>query len=68
MQAREWSMKTRLVILSTVAVLGLAVLGFYSLDSLRHNMLQDRKDETQVLVEIAGGVITRFTISPRAAR
>ena len=60
MQAREWSIKTRLVILSAVAVLGLAVLGLSSLDSLRRNMLQDRKDKTQVLVEIAGGVITRF--------
>jgi methyl-accepting chemotaxis protein len=69
MQVREWSIKARLVMLSTVAVLGLIVLGLDSLNDMRNSMLQDRKDKTQVLVEIAGGVIARFhDLARRAAR
>jgi len=60
MQVREWSIKARLVMLSTVAVLGLIVLGLDSLNDMRNSMLEDRQDKTQVLVEIAGGVIARF--------
>ncbi|MBN8451713.1 MAG: methyl-accepting chemotaxis protein [Candidatus Accumulibacter sp.] len=46
--------------ITAVAVVGLAVLGVDSLKTLRGSMLQDRKDKTQVLVEVAGGVIARF--------
>ena len=60
MQVRQWSIKARLVLLSAVALLGLVVLGLDSLTDMRNSMLEDRKDKTQVLVEIAGGVITRF--------
>ena len=59
MQVRQWSIKARLVMLSTVAVLGLVVLGLDSLNDMRNSMLEDNKDTTQLVVEIAGGVVAR---------
>ncbi|SBT09320.1 Methyl-accepting chemotaxis sensory transducer with Cache sensor [Candidatus Accumulibacter aalborgensis] len=60
MKLHPWTIKTRLIILSAVAMLGLTVLGLDSLNDLRNTMLQDRKDKIQVLVEVAGGVISHF--------
>jgi len=60
MKLAEWGIKTRLVVLAAVAVLGLALLGGGALDGLRRTMLQDRQERTQLLVETAGGVIAHF--------
>ncbi len=54
------TIRTRLILLSVVSLLGLAVLGVVSLDDLRRTMLQDRTDRMRVATEIAGGVIGRF--------
>lgn len=60
MRTDLWTISKRLIMITAVAVVGLAVLGVDSLKTLRGSMLQDRKDKTQVLVEVAGGVIARF--------
>lgn len=60
MQANRWTIRKRLIMISVVAITGFAALGVDSLRTLRSSMLQDRKEKTQVLVEVAGGVIARF--------
>ncbi|HRD91925.1 MAG TPA: methyl-accepting chemotaxis protein [Accumulibacter sp.] len=60
MKVSQWSIKTRFVIVLLVAVLGLVGLGFYSLNNLRENLLADRRDKIQVLVEAASGVINNY--------
>jgi methyl-accepting chemotaxis protein len=60
MKLTEWRIRTRLIVLTAIAVLGLAALGLDSLNDLRSNMLQDRTDRTRLFVEVAGGVIARF--------
>ncbi|HRD87021.1 MAG TPA: methyl-accepting chemotaxis protein [Accumulibacter sp.] len=60
MRTDHWTISKRLILITAVAVVGLAVLGVDSLYTLRGSMLQDRKDKAQVLVEVAGGVIARF--------
>jgi hypothetical protein len=60
MKLSEWRIRTRLIVLTAIAVLGLAALGLDSLNDLRSNMLQDRTDRTRLFVEVAGGVIARF--------
>ena len=60
MKLTEWRIRTRLIVLTAIAVLGLAALGLASLNDLRSNMLQDRTDRTRLFVEVAGGVIARF--------
>jgi len=60
MKLTDWRIRTRLIVLTATAVLGLAALGLDSLNDLRSNMLQDRTDRTRLFVEVAGGVIARF--------
>jgi methyl-accepting chemotaxis protein len=60
MKLTDWRIRTRLIVLTAIAVLGLAALGLASLNDLRSNMLQDRTDRTRLFVEVAGGVIARF--------
>ncbi|MCM8613776.1 cache domain-containing protein [Accumulibacter sp.] len=60
MRTDRWTIRKRLIMISAVAIAGLAALALDSLYTLRSSMLQDRKEKTQVLVEVAGGVIARF--------
>ncbi|WP_313951069.1 methyl-accepting chemotaxis protein [Accumulibacter sp.] len=60
MKLSEWTIKARFVIVVVVAVLGLVVLGLYSLNNMRTNLLTDRKDKIQVLVEAGGGVFAHY--------
>ncbi|MCP5248616.1 MAG: cache domain-containing protein [Candidatus Accumulibacter sp.] len=60
MKLSEWTIRTRFFIVLIVAVSGLAVLGLYSLNDLRRNMLEDRQDKIEALVEVAGGSIARL--------
>jgi methyl-accepting chemotaxis protein len=50
----------RFLLIVAAGVIGMGVVGAVSLNRLYENLLQDRKDKTQQLVEVAHGMIAGF--------
>ncbi|WP_417070026.1 methyl-accepting chemotaxis protein [Niveibacterium terrae] len=65
---RNATIRARLALMSSLALLLLALLSAYSLFNLRSNLLEDRRVKTRNLVEVAIGSIDYFVALQRSGR